>query len=421
MATVKPFKAIMPRKEFAAEVATLPYDIYTEKESRKLIAENPRSFLRIVRSECTMPKGTDPYGDDVYDRARQLLEDDIRNGILAEEPQECYYIYRQIMNNRSQTGIVGCFAVDDYLNNVIKKHELTRKDKESDRTKHIDVCGAQTGMVFLAFQERYSPEDVIRTVTSREPLYDFKAIDGVRQMVWRVSDAAEIACITESFSKTPSLYIADGHHRCASAAVVALKRRIDNPAYKGDEEYNYILAVAFPENELVIYPYNRVMKDLNGLSDDEFLAALPNQGFSVEKVSKDFIEAEKERDAYQILRKGEIALCLSGSWYRLEADPGILKDDAVGCLETSLLQDNIMGPVLGVKDIRTDERVEFVGGVLGFEEIEKRCNDDMKVGFALYPTSMQELFRITDEGLIMPPKSTWFEPKLQSGLFIHRI
>ena len=411
----------MPRKELAAQVSTLPYDIYTDKESRKIIAGNPHTFLRIVRSECTMPKGTNPYGDDVYEKARELLEDDIKDGVLAEESQECYYIYRQVMNDRSQTGIVGCFAVDDYLNNVIKKHELTRKDKESDRTKHIDICGAQTGMVFMAFQDKYSPARLIEEITKREPLYDFRAIDGVRQMVWRVSDAAEIACITESFAKTPSLYIADGHHRCASAAVVALKKRIDNPKYKGDEEFNYILAVAFPQDELVIYPYNRLMKDLNGLSDEEFLSALPKRGFTVEKVSKEFTAAEKERGTYKTMKKGEIAVYLSGSWYRLTADPRIMKDDPVGCLESSLLQDNIMGPLLGVKDIRTDERVDFVGGIRCFEEIEERCNDDMKVGFALYPTSMAELFRITDEGLIMPPKSTWFEPKLQSGLFIHRI
>jgi len=423
MAKIKPFKAIRPRPDLAADVSTLPYDIFTDKEARKLVSENPKSFLRIVRSETTMPKGTDPYSRLVYEKARYLLEKDIESGVLLEEKKECYYIYRQIMNDRSQTGIVACFAVDDYLNNIIKKHELTRHDKEMDRTNHIYTCNAQTGMVFMAFQEKYDLNDIIDKITLRKPLYDFVAKDHVRQIIWRVDDADEIDAITRGFAQMDSLYIADGHHRCASAASVALKKRSDEPDYTGEEPFNYILAVAFPQNQLVIYPYNRVMKNLNGLTDEEFLAALPEHGFDVEKVPEDFTQEEKNRGAYKICKKGEIGVYLSGAWYRLTAHKDILKDDAVGSLESSLLQDNILKPILGVEDIRADERVDFVGGVNAFEEIEKRCSDenDMKIGFALYPTTMNELFRITDEGKIMPPKSTWFEPKLQSGLLVHRI
>ncbi|MBQ9030828.1 MAG: DUF1015 domain-containing protein [Parasporobacterium sp.] len=421
MANVKPFRAIRPRRTYCREVATLPYDVFTEKQAREAVAANPRSFLKIVRPETMFPEGTDMYGDEVYLKARDELDADIRSNFLKQDETECYYIYRQVMQGRSQTGIVACYSVDDYLNNVIKKHEFTRHDKETDRTKHIDICNAQTGMVFLAFQKQYNPEELIGQITKRAPLYDFISRDEVRQIVWKVDDPQEIEGLTRAFDRMESLYIADGHHRCASAAAVALKRRKEHPDYNGTEEFNYFMAVAFPHDQLVICPYNRVMKDLNGLTDEQFLAALPEHGFDVERVPQEFTEEEKQRGANTVRGKGEFAVYLSGCWYRLKAHPEILKKDPVGTLESSLLQDNILEPILGVKDIRADKRMDFVGGIKGFEEIERRCKEDMKIGFALYPTSLEELFRVTDAGLVMPPKSTWFEPKLQSGLFIHRI
>jgi len=421
MANVKPFRAIRPRRTYSRVVATLPYDVFTEKEARQIVKENPRSFLKIVRPETMFPEGTDMYGDQVYEKARDELQKDIKSNFLKQDETECYYIYRQVMQGRSQTGIVACYSVDDYLNNVVKKHEYTRHDKETDRTKHIDICSAQTGLVFLAYQEKYYPGQVLETITAREPLYDFVANDNVRQIVWKVDDPEEIAALSEAFARMDSLYIADGHHRCASAAAVALKRRQEHPDYDGTEEFNYFMAVAFPRDQLMIYPYNRVMKNLNGLTEEEFLAALPEHGFDVEAVPKEFTENEKKHGALTVKKKGEFAVYLSGQWYRLIAHPEIMKDDPVGALESSLLQDNLLRPILGVEDIRADERMDFVGGVKGFEELERRCNEDMKIGFALYPTTMEELFRVTDAGLVMPPKSTWFEPKLQSGLFIHGI
>ena len=421
MAKIKPFQAIRPRRTYAREVSTLPYDVFTEKEARAIVAENPLSFLKIVRPETMFPEGTDMYGNQVYEKARQELDKDIDSNFLKQDETACYYIYRQVMNGRSQTGVVACYAVDDYLNNIIRKHEHTRQDKEDDRTKHIDICNAQTGMVFLAYPEKYDLHAIFDQVTAAEALYDFVSRDQVRQIVWKVEDPELIQVITEAFSGMDSLYIADGHHRAASAAAVALKRREQHPDYDGTEEFNYFMAVAFPQDQLMIYPYNRVMKNLNGLTDEEFLAALPKQGFDVEQVSPKFTENERNKGAVTVRGKGEFAVYLSGNWYRLRAHPEILKDDPVGVLESSLLQDHILEPILGVRDIRTDERMDFVGGIRGFEEIERRCQEDMKIGFALYPTSMDELFRVTDAGLVMPPKSTWFEPKLQSGLFVHRI
>ena len=421
MATIKPFKAVRPKKEYAEKIATLPYDVFSEKEAREAVKKNPRSFLKIVRPETAFPEGTDMYSDEVYEKANELLKEEIGSGIFFAEDTECFYIYRQTMRERSQTGIVGCFAVDDYLNNVIKKHELTRHDKELDRTKHINACSAQTGGVFLAFSEKYDMGDIIDNITTREPLYDFFSLDMVRQTVWKVDDPQEVAGIAARFAEMDSLYVADGHHRCASAAAVAKMKRAEDPDYDGTEEYNYFLAVAFSQNQLKIYPYNRVMDDLNGMTDEEFLSRIPGQGFRVEPIDPKFYENEKRRDADKIEHKHEIAMYLSGKWYRLFADPSILKDDPVGALETSMLHDNILEPLLGVTDERADKRVDFIGGVRAFSLIEQRCNEDMKVGFALYPTTMDELFRVTDAGLIMPPKSTWFEPKLQSGLFVHMI
>ena len=421
MAIIKPFKAIRPMGQYVENVATLPYDVFSEEEARNIVKKNPQSFLKVVRPETVFPEGTDIYGDMVYEKAKEILDLDMKNGILTQEENECYYIYRQIMGDRSQTGVVACFSVDDYLNNVIRKHEHTRPEKEKDRTTHIDICSAQTGLVFLAFQEKYDISSILAKITAKAPLYDFISADNVKQTVWKVEDAADIDQITKAFAEMKSLYIADGHHRCASAASICRKRRAEHPDFNGSEEFNYLLAVAFPQDQLLIYPYNRVVKDLNGLTDEKFLEEIEKNGFSVEKVSAAFIESEKKKGSYKPAKKGEFAMYLSGNWYRLTAKTAIQKTDAVGCLDVSLLQENILDKILGIKDPRTDKRIEFVGGIRGFGELEKRCSQDMKVGFALYPTSMDELFRVTDEGQVMPPKSTWFEPKLQSGLFIHRI
>lgn len=420
MATIKPFKAIRPAKKYVDKVSSLPYDVYSEKEARDIVAKNPQSFLKIVRPETVFPKGTDIYGQDVYEKAKSMIAENIENGTFVSEDKDCYYIYREIANGRSQTGLVACFSVDDYENNIIKKHEHTRQEKEDDRTRHIDICSAHTGLVFLAFKEALEIKSLIEKATHKEPLYDFYSIDNVRQLVWKVDDEKQINAISEGFAKVKSLYIADGHHRCASAASVCKKRRSEKPDYTGDEEFNYFLAVAFPCNELLVMPYYRVVKDLNGLTPKQFKMQLEKAGFEVHKAGKIFVAKEKHKGAYQPCRKGEIAMRLNNKWYRLIAKDEIIKDDAIGSLEVTLLQDNVLKPILGINDPRTDNRIDFVGGIRGMKELEKRCKEDMKVAFALYPTSMDELIRVTDEQKVMPPKSTWFEPKLQSGLFIHR-
>ena len=421
MAVVKPFRAIRPQPKYVERVSSLPYDVYSQKEAKDLVLRNPMSFLKIVRPETTFPKSTNMYSDKVYEKARALIEENIRKGIFVEEDKECYYIYRQIMNGRTQTGLVGCFAVDDYLNNVIKKHEFTRPEKEDDRTRHIDICSAQTGLVFLAYREAEETKRILEQATHREPIYDFFSIDNVRQLVWKIDDPAKVEKITEAFAKIESMYIADGHHRSASAARVCQRRRQIKPEYDGTEEFNYFMAVAFPHDQLLVLPYYRVVKDLNGMNKKAFLKAVEDAGFRVKRVNRITSARERRHGVYQPRYKGEIAMYVGGRWYRLRAMPQILKTDAVGSLDVSLLQDNILEPILGIKDPRTDSRIDFVGGIRGMNELEKRCREDMKVAFALYPTSMEELINVTNEGKVMPPKSTWFEPKLQSGLFIHRI
>ena len=421
MAVIKPFKAVRPKPRFVERVSTLPYDVFTNKEARDTVVRNPMSFLKIVRPETTFPRNVDMYSDKVYERARALIRDNINKGIFVEEERETYYIYREIMNGRTQTGLVASFSVDDYKNNVIKKHEFTRPEKENDRTRHIDICSAQTGLVFLAFQATLQTKQLLEKATHQEPLYDFVSADNVHQLVWKIDDPEKVAKITEVFAQIDSLYIADGHHRCASAASVCDKRRRKNPDYTGKEEYNYFMAVAFPHDQLLIMPYNRTVKDLNGLTPRKLLQEIEQAGFEVSRIRKIMKQRTRAHGGYQPRRKNEITMFLAGKWYRLIAKPSIIKTDALGCLDVNLLQDNILGPILGINDPRTDKRIDFVGGIRGIAELEKRCREDMKVAFALYPTTMDELIRVTDEGKVMPPKSTWFEPKLQSGLFIHRI
>ena len=421
MAKIKPFKAIRPKKEYVREIVTLPYDVFTEKEARAIVGENPNSFLKVVRSETTLPEGTDPYSEAVYDKAKRLLDGEIAKGVMVQDRDECYYIYRLTMMGRSQTGLVAGFSVDDYNNNVIKKHEKTRVDKELDRTTHIDVTGAHTGLVFLAYNEKKSITGLINRITEDDPIYDFETPDGVRQEVWKVNDTSDLDQITKAFATIDALYIADGHHRCASAAAVAEKRRESRPGYDGNEPFNYILAVAFPDNQLKILPYNRVISELNGLSKEDFLIAV-GANFDITELEDDFADSfSLETGIYGPTQKGSFDMYLDGKWYELKAHEDILSNDPVEGLDCSILQNHVLEPILGIEDPKKDPRIDFVGGIRGLKDLERRCHDDAVLAFAMYPTSMKELFAVTDAGRLMPPKSTWFEPKLQSGLFVHKI
>ncbi len=421
MAKIKPFRAVRPKKEYAEKTVTLPYDVFSEKEAREIVKNNPESFLRIVRPEVCFPVGADPYANKVYEKAKNLLEGDIKKGILIREKEECYYVYRLTMHGRAQTGLVACFSVDDVKNNVIKKHENTRKEKEEDRVRHIDVTGANTGLVFLAYRERKAIDEIMHSVTETEPLYDFLTPDETLQQVWRIDNAETVEKITKAFGNINEVYIADGHHRCASSVRVADLRREARPGFDGEEEFNYFLAVAFPDSQLEILPYNRVVRDLNGLTKEEFFTAVQSM-FDMEALPSGFAEKTSVLDGiYGPEGKAEFAMFLDGNWYKLTAKDFIITDDAVDGLAVSVLQNNILGPLLGIDDPRTDPRIDFVGGIRGLKEIEKRCLEDMAAGFALYPTTIKQLLRVTDEGRLMPPKSTWFEPKLQSGLFVHTI
>lgn len=420
MIKVKPFRGVRPKSEYADKVSSLPYDVVSEKEARALVSDNPRSFMKIVRPEVNFAQGSEFSGYEAYEKARDLLAENIEQGIFMEDDGPCFYVYRQMAKDRIQTGLVACFAADDYMNGRIKQHEQTRRSKEEDRICHINICNANTGMVFLAYKDTSSLRSAVEAGTLKEPLYDFTAEDGVRHIFWKIAEPELIKQITERAAQLGSLYIADGHHRAASAVSVCKMRRKENPGYTGDEEFNYFLGVAFPYEDLLIMPYYRVVKDLNGLSREEFLEKL-SESFVVGRVSNDFIENERKLGIYQPARKNEAAMYLDGQWYRLNARAEILKSDPVGILDVTLLQENVLGPILGIDDPRTSERIDFVGGIRGMGELERRCGEDMKIAFALYPTSMEELMAVADEGLFMPPKSTWFEPKLRSGLVVHRL
>ena len=417
---VRPFKALRPVEEYAARVSSPPYDVVNEKEARKILSEEPLSFMKVIRPEITFPEGYDPEGFELYERADTLIKEYADDEIFIRDEKPAYYIYRQMTQGRIQTGLVACFAVNDYLSGNIKQHEQTRKSKVEDRICHINVSNANTGLVYLAYKKGKELRALIEKETTKKPLYDFFTKDNVRHIVWKADDPKTVKAISKAAGKLEDLYIADGHHRAASAAAVCNMRRAENAEYTADEEFNYFMAVAFPQKELLIMPYYRVVKDLNGLSCEEFLERV-SEKFYVSEVSEDFTKKERESGAYQPARKNEIAMYLDRKWYRLAAKKEILKKDPVGILDVSLLQENILGPILGISDPRTSDRIDFVGGIRGMGELEKRCHEDMELAFGLYPTSMDELMNVADEGLFMPPKSTWFEPKLQSGLFIHEL
>ena len=410
MANVRPFQAIRPAKELAAQVAALPYDVYSRAEACEKVKGAPLSFLNIDRAETQFGSEVDTYADCVYEKAKELLEARICDGTFVTESAPCYYLYELMMNGRSQNGIVGCCSIDDYQENVIKKHENTRADKELDRIRHVDTCSAQTGPIFLAYRQSESLRRVIKAVKLAEPLYDFTADDGVIHRVWRIGEADRMETIREAFEAMDALYIADGHHRAASAVRVGQMRRAAKPEYTGEEEFNYFLSVIFADEELMIMDYNRVVADLNGLDKSGFLERLEM-----------YYDAALEKEPVHPAKKGEIGMYLGGQWYRLTAKPFVYRNDAVQDLDVSVLQDYVLGPVLGIMDPKTDKRIDFVGGIRGLAELTRRVDGGMAVAFAMYPTSIKELLAVADKGQLMPPKSTWFEPKLRSGLFIHRI
>ncbi len=410
MAVVKPFKCIRPEVSVAHRVAALPYDVYNRKEACEVVANEPLSFLNIDRAETQFSDDVDTYADCVYAKAKELLDGRIADGTFVQDEDACYYIYELTMNGRVQTGIVACSSIDDYQNSIIKKHENTRADKEVDRIRHVDTCSAQTGPIFLAYRAKEEINAVVDAAKKEPALYDFVSDDGIRHAVWRIADKAQVEALEKAFAEVPNTYIADGHHRAASAVKVGLKRREENPGYTGAEDFNYFLSVLFPDEQLMIMDYNRVVKDLNGLSNDEFMTKLAEL-FTVEEMAA---QGAPEK-------KGEVTMFLGDKWYRLTVKPEFTSDDPVKGLDVSILQDILLAPVLGIGDPRTDKRIDFIGGIRGLDELERRGNSDMTVAFAMYPTSIAELFAVADASLLMPPKSTWFEPKLRSGLFIHRI
>ena len=410
MAVVKPFKCVRPAVDKAALVAALPYDVYNRAEATEAVQGNDYSFLRIDRAETSLPEYVDTYDPQVYKHAKKLFQARMADGTFISDEENCYYIYELIMNGRHQTGITACCSIDDYVNNVIKKHENTVEAKEYDRINHVDTLSAHTGPIFLAYRSNEIISAVVNKVKEGETLYSFTSDDGITHNVWKIDNADDIKTIQTEFEKINSIYIADGHHRCASAVKAGLKRRDLNPEYTGEEEFNFFLSVLFPEDQLMIMPYNRVVSDLNDLTEEELLESIT--GF--------FIVRPKD-GPFAPDRKYTFAMLLGGKWYELEAKDFIKRvTDPVKKLDVSILQTYLLDPVLGIKDPRKDKRIAFIGGIRGIKELERRCKRDMKVAFAMYPTSIQELFAVADEGRLMPPKSTWFEPKLRSGLFIHK-
>ncbi|MBR5650119.1 DUF1015 domain-containing protein [Pseudobutyrivibrio sp.] len=411
MARIVPFKAIRPSKEEAAVIAALPYDVYSRKEAYEKVKEQPNSFLAIDRPETQFAEDVDMYSDEVYAKAASMLNEWVDAGRFIQDDKPYYYVYELTMDGRSQTGIVACASIDDYANSVIKKHENTRADKEQDRIRHVDTCSAQTGPIFLAYRAEPTISGIVQKAKSRKPVYDFTAEDGITHRCWIIKDMMDMALIATAFEKMRAIYIADGHHRAASAVKVGFKRREENPGHTGKEEFNYFLSVLFPDEELKIYDYNRVIKDLNGLAPEELLEELDS--------IVDIIKTDSEPIRPEA--KGQWSMLLDGTWYLCQVKNEHLVSDPVEGLDVSLLQNLVLQPLLGIEDPKTDKRIDFVGGIRGLKELERRCAEDCKIAFAMYPTSIAELFDVADAGLLMPPKSTWFEPKLRSGLFIHKI
>ena len=414
MAIIKPFKGIRPKKELVEKIASRPYDVLNSEEARAEAAGNEMSLYHIIKPEIDFPVGTDEHDEKVYRKAAENFEKFQKNGWLVQDSKENYYVYAQTMNGKTQYGLVVCAYVDDYMTGKIKKHELTRKDKEEDRMKHVRVNNANVEPVFFAYPHNNELDAIVKEVTKGKPEYDFVAeLDGFRHTFWLIEDEAKIKRITEIFATIPSLYIADGHHRSAAAALVGDEKRRQNPVHKGNEEYNYFMAVCFPDDQLTIIDYNRVVKDLNGLTDEQF----------IEKLKKNFDVELKGKDIYKPSKLHNFSMYLSGNWYSLTAKAGTYDDkDPIGVLDVTVSSNLILDEILGIKDLRTDKRIDFVGGIRGLGELKRRVDSgEMRVALALYPVSMQQLIDIADTNNIMPPKTTWFEPKLRSGLVIHKL
>ncbi len=414
MITVKPFFALRPHTDFVKECAALPYDVMSSEEARVEVEGKPYSFLHIDKAEIDLDKSIDIYDESVYAKAASNLKEFEEKGVYVNDGKKRYYFYRQIMNGRAQTGIVGCASIDDYLENRIKKHEFTRADKEIDRIKHVDICSAHTGPIFLAYKDSASLDEIIAKETEKAPLYDFTADDGIRHTVWATEDASIDKAIEDAFASLNALYIADGHHRAASAVKVGLKRREENPSYTGNEEFNFFLSVIFPSKSLKIFDYNRLIKDLNGLTPDEFLSLISKTVGTVE--AYDGFEPYRPEDVHTV------GIYVNKKWYKVKFYDSICNEgSAVERLDCAILQKNVLSAILGINDPRSDKRIDFAGGIRGLGYLEERCNQDMVCAISMYPTSLDELMAVADSGAVMPPKSTWFEPKLRSGLLIHKI
>lgn len=419
MATVRPFRAVRPVPANAEKVAALPYDVMNTEEAREMVKDNPFSFLHVDKAEIDLDPSIDHYDVKVYETAAANLKKLSSDGIMTKEGKPCFYIYKQVMNGRAQTGIVGCTSIDEYLNNIIKKHEHTRADKEQDRINHVDYCNANTGPIFLTYRAKKEiTEKVEAWKVAHAPVYDFTSEDKVSHTVWVIDDETLITFFTEAFGKVEYLYIADGHHRNASAVKVGLKRREQNPDWTGEEEFNYYLSVMFPDEELFIMDYNRVVQDLNGNTSEEFMSKV-SEKFEIEELGGCSCCAP---EPFKPEVKHTFGMFLDGKWFKLSVKEGSYDEaDPVGRLDVSILQNNLLRPILGIEDPRTDKRVDFIGGIRGLAELERRVGEDMKVAFSMFPTTIDDLMAIADAGEVMPPKSTWFEPKLRSGLFVHEL
>ena len=412
MAIIKPFKAVRPANEYVKMVAELPYDVMNREEAKKLAKGNKYSYLHIDRAEIDLDDNVNEHDEKVYLKAKENLNKFIDKNIFIKDEDEAIYIYREIVNDRAQTGIVACVAIDDNLNGVVKKHENTKPDKELDRTNHIKYCNANTGTVLLTYKNKEEIEKIIDYyVYFMAPIYDFKTDDGVIHTIWRVEKERDIVDLVNEFAKIDNLYIADGHHRCAAAENIALEKRSKNPNYTGKEEFNYYTAMIAPDTDLKVMDYNRVVKDLNGFNEEEFL----------EKIKEKFI-VRKAKKNYKPNKKGHVGMYLDDNWYEIEFGKEYLQEgDVVDTLDISILQKHILDEILGIKNPRTDKRIDFIGGIRGSKEVERRVKEDMKVGFLMYPTHIDELISVADENKVMPAKSTWFEPKVRCGLFLHEL
>jgi len=413
MAIVRPFKAVRPRSELADKVLSLPYDVMNRTEASEMAEGNPYSFLHICRSEIDLPNQENPYDKSVYEKAKENIENFLKEGTFIQEEKPVLYIYKEIMDGRSQVGIVGCVSVDEYQDNIIKKHEHTRVEKEIDRINHFDICNANTEPVFLTYREDKRIKSLVEGITvNKEPVYNITSADGISHILWIIDDLGIVEMIQAVFKDIPNLYIADGHHRSASACKVGLKRREEKPDYTGEEEFNFFMAVIFPDKDLKIFDYNRVVKDLNGNSKETFINKIKEAGFAVEEIGGNIYHAEC---------KHTFSMYLGEKWYKLTSNESIISDDVIDSLDVSILQDKILDPVLGIQDPRTDKRIDFIGGIRGLEELKRRVDLDMEVAFGVFPVEIEDLLTVSDHDMVMPPKSTWFEPKLGSGLFIHKL